>query len=68
MQVRDVFTISLIRAKQKGIRLDFLVMHDVSDSYVGDPVRCNQICVNMIDNAIKFTPVWSIHRANEMSA
>lgn len=48
-------------AHQKG--LDFQIMRDfsISDNLIGDKVKLQQICVNLIGNAIKFTPLGSVH-------
>lgn len=43
------------RALEKGIQLKIEVGDAVPNKLVGDPVRLNQILVNLIGNAIKFT-------------
>jgi PAS domain S-box-containing protein len=45
----------LVRAKEKGIRLDFKIGEDLSAHYVGDPYRLRQILTNLLNNAVKFT-------------
>jgi signal transduction histidine kinase/FixJ family two-component response regulator len=48
-------------AHQKG--LDFQVMRDfsIAENLIGDKVKLQQICVNLIGNAIKFTPKGSVY-------
>jgi signal transduction histidine kinase/DNA-binding response OmpR family regulator len=44
------------QADKKGLELIYHIASEVPDALVGDPGRLNQIVVNLIGNAIKFTP------------
>lgn len=53
--VNSAFDLFRYRAKEKGISLIHEIAKDVPTYLAGDPVRLNQILVNLISNAIKFT-------------
>ncbi len=53
----DTFT---VQAKEKGLDLQLELDPTANAILLGDPVRLNQILINLISNAIKFTHVGSI--------
>ncbi len=48
------------QAKEKKLELNCLVAENANRILLGDPVRLNQILINLISNAIKFTHAGSI--------
>ncbi|MGB0496317.1 MAG: response regulator, partial [Kangiellaceae bacterium] len=47
-------------ASDKGLELVFKLDDELSDFYYGDPIRINQILLNFLSNAIKFTEEGSV--------
>jgi signal transduction histidine kinase/CheY-like chemotaxis protein/HPt (histidine-containing phosphotransfer) domain-containing protein len=52
----NVSTVTSQRAAEKGLRYVFDVADDVPVHLSGDPLRLGQILINLVSNAIKFTP------------
>lgn len=48
------------QAKEKKISLDYKIGPVLNIALLGDPVRLNQILINLISNAVKFTHAGSI--------
>lgn len=58
--VRSVCKTMDILARNKGLNLQWVIDESVPDMVKGDPVRIRQVLVNLINNAIKFTPSGKI--------
>ncbi|HLT73195.1 MAG TPA: ATP-binding protein [Cyclobacteriaceae bacterium] len=50
-------------AREKNLELTYTVDKELNRLLLGDPVRLNQILINLISNAMKFTHSGSIHIA-----
>lgn len=58
--MENVNQILKFKAEEKGLTLTFKVSNDVPDLVMGDPARLNQILINLVGNAIKFTEKGSV--------
>ncbi len=57
--VGAALTIMMLQAETKGVRLHDACAREAGVPYVGDEQRVRQILVNLISNAVKFTPPGS---------
>lgn len=58
--LENAYQLLKYNAEEKGITLDYQVQNDVPEFLMGDPARLNQILLNLIGNAIKFTEQGSV--------
>lgn len=51
----EVFFVLQVKAKEKGVNLQFDLLSHMPENIIGDPSRLRQIITNLVGNAIKFT-------------
>ncbi len=56
VSVDEVCDILLLKAQKKKLEFSVIISHDVPLRVKGDPGRLRQIIMNLMNNAIKFTP------------
>lgn len=58
--IRSLVDTFRLQSQEKGIVLEYKKDPDIPSVFIGDPVRLNQILINLISNALKFTHQGSI--------
>jgi len=58
--LKDSFSVIAIKAEQKHLELTSIINHDVPEFIYGDEERLKQVFLNLLGNAVKFTPAGSI--------
>jgi PAS domain S-box-containing protein len=58
--IRSLVDTFRLQSQEKGIKLEYKKDAKIPNVYIGDPVRLNQILINLISNALKFTQHGSI--------
>ncbi|MDP2823884.1 MAG: ATP-binding protein [Sulfuritalea sp.] len=53
--IRHASDVMTHKAEAKGLRLSFRIRDEVPEILIGDPLRLEQILLNLVGNAIKFT-------------
>lgn len=54
------------QAREKNLALHYTIDESLNKILLGDPVRLNQVLINLISNAVKFTHTGAIHVKCEM--
>ncbi len=58
--VREALAMVTSRAEAAGLRLRTEVEPGLPERYLGDPTRIRQVLLNLIGNAVKFTPAGTV--------
>jgi signal transduction histidine kinase/FixJ family two-component response regulator len=53
--IQNILNMLDMKAREKGIDLFYKIYRDIPVQVLGDPARLNQILINLVNNAIKFT-------------
>lgn len=58
--ISDAVALVEEKAKSKGLNVEISLPENAPSPLIGDPIRVRQICLNLLDNAVKFTDGGSI--------
>ncbi|WDE00392.1 PAS domain-containing hybrid sensor histidine kinase/response regulator [Thalassomonas actiniarum] len=58
--IRQSINLTAINAHLKGIELITDIASDIPEKLIGDPLRLQQILVNLLNNAVKFTDIGTV--------
>lgn len=69
--INDLYNMISVKTNEKNLKLEFEVAEDIPSGYYGDDKRIRQVLINLLTNAVKYTPegtvtfVVSGHKENE---
>ncbi|MFK5981312.1 MAG: ATP-binding protein, partial [Flavobacteriaceae bacterium] len=58
--IENVNQILTYKAEEKGLKLSYKIDDNVPHLVMGDPTRMNQVLINLVGNAIKFTETGTV--------
>ncbi len=58
--IEEILLLINLKANEKGLKIQSIIHPEVSQNFIGDPLRIKQILLNLLNNAVKFTPRGSV--------
>lgn len=64
--LRDVRLLTVQKAEERGLEMEFTTNPNLPKRLIGDPARIKQMAVNLLTNAVKYTQRGFVHLYAEM--
>ena len=58
--INDLYNMISVKTNEKKLKLEFKVAEDIPSGYYGDDKRIRQVLINLLTNAVKYTPEGTV--------